>query len=131
MTRDDIEITLPNSVIASSKIVNESGGPEEIERVRITLTVSYGSDIDEIKELLIAIAKNNSNVMDEPEPRVRFREFVESGLKLQLLFWIYKPETRGRTVDQISTDIYEKFNERNILIPYPTMKVILPKQEMD
>ena len=130
MTRDDIEITLPNSVIASSKIVNESGGPEEIERVRITLTVSYGSDIDEIKELLIAIAKNNSNVMDEPEPRVRFREFSEYGLKLQLLFWIYKPEKRGRTVDQINTDIYKKFNERNILIPYPTMKVILPKQEM-
>jgi len=130
MTRDDIEITLPNSVIASSKIVNESGGPAEIERVRITLTISYGSDIDEVKELLISIAKNNSNVMDEPEPRVRFREFVESGLKLQLLFWIYKPEKRGRTVDQINTDIYKKFNERNILIPYPTMKVILPKQEM-
>ena len=129
MTRDDIEITLPNSVIASSKIVNESGGPDEIERVRITLSVSYGSDIDEVKELLISIAKNNSNVMDDPEPRVRFREFVDSGLKLQLLFWISKPEKRGRTVDQVNTDIYKKFAERNILIPYPTMKVILPKQE--
>ena len=129
MTRDDIEITLPNSVIASSKIVNESGGPDEIERIRITLSVSYGSDIDEVKELLISIVKNNSNVMDDPEPRVRFREFVDSGLKLQLLFWISKPEKRGRTVDQVNTDIYKKFAERNILIPYPTMKVILPKQE--
>ncbi|MBT4663055.1 MAG: mechanosensitive ion channel family protein, partial [Candidatus Marinimicrobia bacterium] len=36
MTRDDIEITIPNSVIAASKIVNESGGPGETERVRIT-----------------------------------------------------------------------------------------------
>ena len=44
MTRDDIEITIPNSVIAASKIVNESGGPGEIERVRITLTVAYDSD---------------------------------------------------------------------------------------
>ena len=34
MTRDDIEITIPNSVIASSKIVNESGGPGESERVK-------------------------------------------------------------------------------------------------
>ena len=92
MTRDDIEITIPNSVIASSKIVNESGGPEEIERVRITLQVSYGSDIDNVKELLTSIAKKNSNTMDAPEPRVRFREFADSGLKLQLLFWIYKPE---------------------------------------
>ncbi len=67
--------------------------------------------------------------MDDPEPRVRFREFVDSGLKLQLLFWISKPEKRGRTVNQVNTDIYKKFAERNILIPYPTMKVILPKQE--
>ena len=49
---DDIEIIIPNSVIATSKIVNESGGPEEIERVRITMLVSYKSDIDEVLSLI-------------------------------------------------------------------------------
>ena len=129
MTRDDIEITIPNSVIASSKIVNESGGPEDIERVRITLQVSYGSDIDSVKELLKKIAVENSNVMDHPEPRVRFREFADSGLKLQLLFWIYKPEIRGRTVDSVNTDIYKQFAQNKISIPFPTMNVILPERE--
>lgn len=128
MTRDDIEITIPNSVIASSKIVNESGGPEEIERVRITLQVSYGSDIDNVKDVLIKIASENSNVMDQPEPRVRFREFADSGLKLQLLFWIYKPEIRGRTVDSVNTEIYKQFAQNGISIPYPTMNVILPER---
>ncbi len=129
MTRDDIEITIPNSVIASSKIVNESGGPEEIERVRITLQVSYGSDIDRVKELLKKIAKGNPNVLENPEPRVRFREFADSGLKLQLLFWIFKPEIRGRTVDSVNTEIYKQFALNGISIPYPTMNVILPKKE--
>lgn len=128
MTRDDIEITIPNSVIASSKIVNESGGPEEIERVRITLTVAYGSDIDEVKSLLKNIALENKNVQNEPEPRVRFREFGESGIRLQLLFWIYKPEIRGRTVDKINTDIYKQFALNKITIPYPTMKVLMPEK---
>jgi small-conductance mechanosensitive channel len=128
MTRDDIEITIPNSVIASSKIVNESGGPAEIERVRITLQVAYGSDIDNVKELLKSIAVENSNVMDDPEPRVRFREFADSGLKLQLLFWIYKPEIRGRTVDEVNTEIYKQFAQNNISIPYPTMNVIIPEK---
>ena len=131
MTRDDIEITIPNSVIASSKIVNESGGPVEIERVRITLQVSYGSDIDNVKELLKSIAVESSNVMDDPEPRVRFREFADSGLKLQLLFWIYKPEIRGRTVDQVNTEIYKQFAQNNISIPYPTMNVIIPEKSGD
>ena len=127
LTRDDIEITIPNSVIAASKIVNESGGPEDIERVRITLLVAYGSDIDEVKGLLTSIALENKNVQKEPSPRVRFREFAESGIKLQLLFWIYKPEIRGRTVDKINTDIYKSFAKNNISIPYPTMRVVMPK----
>ena len=131
MTRDDIEITIPNSVIASSKIVNESGGPEEIERVRITLQIAYGSDIDKVKELLKSIAVENSNVMDDPEPRVRFREFADSGLKLQLLFWIYKPEIRGRTVDSVNTEIYKQLAQKGISIPYPTMNVIIPEKAGD
>ena len=126
LTRDDIEITIPNSVIASSKIVNESGGPEDIERVRITLMIAYGSDIDEVKDLLKSIALKSDNVQNEPEPRVRFREFAESGIKLQLLFWIYKPEKRGRTVDAINTEIYKRFKENQITIPYPTMRVLMP-----
>ena len=127
MTRDDIEITIPNSVIASSKIVNESGGPEDIERVRINIVVAYGSDIDEVKDVLKEIALNNSNVLKEPEPRVRFRKFSSSGLKLQLLFWIFKPAIRGRTVDEINTDIYKTFSKRNIIIPYPTVNLITNK----
>ncbi|MDG2398710.1 MAG: mechanosensitive ion channel family protein [Candidatus Marinimicrobia bacterium] len=128
MTRDDIEITIPNSVIAASKIVNESGGPGEKERVRITLHVAYESDIDEVKALLISIALGNKNVLKTPEPRVRFREFADHGLKLQLLFWIHKPEIRGRTVDAVNTEIYKQFSQNNISIPYPTMKVILPQE---
>ena len=128
MTRDDIEITIPNSVIAASKIVNESGGPGETERVRITLHVAYESDIDDVKALLISIALGNENVLKAPEPRVRFREFAESGIELQLLFWIYKPEIRGRTVDAVNTEIYKQFSQNNISIPYPTMKVILPRE---
>ena len=125
MTRDDIEITIPNSVIAASKIVNESGGPEDIERVRITIHIAYGSDIDSVKTLLNAIALKNENVQNEPAPRVRFREFAKYGIKLQLLFWIHKPEIRGRTVDAVNTDIYKEFLEKGISIPYPTMKVLM------
>ena len=128
MTRDDIEITIPNSVIAASKIVNESGGPGEMERVRITLTVSYGSNLEDVRSLLIDTAKRESNVLKDPEPRVRFREFVDHGLKLQLLFWIQNPEVRGRTVDAVNSEIYKKISDNNISIPYPTMNVHLSRE---
>ena len=128
MTRDDIEITIPNSVIAASKIVNESGGPGETERVRVNIQVAYKTDIEKVKTILVNIAKKNENVLKLPEPRVRFREFADHGLRLQLLFWIHKPEIRGRTVDSVNTEIYKTFEEHNILIPFPTMNVLMPKE---
>ena len=72
MTRDDIEITVPNSIIANSKIINESGGPNEHERIRINVTISYNTDIEKVKLLLLDIARNSTNVCNSPEPRVRF-----------------------------------------------------------
>ena len=126
MTRDDIEITIPNSVIATSKIVNESGGPQEKERVRITLLIAYGSNIDNAKKVLTDIADKNKNVLIDPKPRVRFREFADHGIRIQLLFWIEKPEIRGRTVDAVNTEIYKEFSRHNITIPYPRMEVLLP-----
>jgi len=119
MTRDDIEITLPNSLIANSKIVNESGGPLERERVRITLSVAYGSDIDQVRSILMDIAQNNENVCTKPEPRMRFRSFGDSGLNIQLLFWIEKPEDKGRITDELNTAIYKRFNKDRIEIPFP------------
>ena len=119
MTRDDIEITIPNSVIANSKIINESGGPNEQERVRITVSVSYSADIDQVKETLSDIACSSDNVCSKPEPRVRFRQLAEYGLTFQLLFWIEKPEMRGRVIDEINSLILYKFRELNIEIPYP------------
>lgn len=127
MTRDDIEITIPNSVIASSKIVNESGGPGESERVRISFQIAYGTDIEYAKEILVKLALENDDVLKQPLPRVRFREFSEYGLKLQLLFWIQKPETRGKAVDAINTKIYKEFSKENISIPYPKMEILMPK----
>ena len=123
MTRDDIEITIPNSVIANAKIVNESGGPYENERVRLSVGVAYGSDIDLVSKLLISIAESSDLVSKKFKPRVRFRNFGESSLNFQLLFWIEKPEARGRSIDALNSAIYKEFHKNNIEIPFPQRTV--------
>ena len=130
ITRDDIEITIPNSVIANSKIINESGGPYEKERIRITVDVAYGTDIDYAKELILKIGLNDKDICQDPAPRVRFREFGESGLRLQFLGWIEKPELRGRVIDKLSTSIYKDFNNNNIEIPFPQRTIHIKKTEV-
>jgi MscS family membrane protein len=118
MTRDDVEVTVPNSVMGNTKIINESGGPHEKYRIRVAVGVAYGSDIDQVREVLIDIALHDEDVCAEPEPRVRFRSFGNSGLDFELLCWIDQPMLRGRVLDKLNSKVYKRFIEAGIEIPY-------------
>jgi len=117
-TRDDIEITVPNSVMGNTKIINESGGPHEKFRIRVAVGVAYGSDIDKVRDILMDIALKDESVCEDPEPRVRFRTFGASSLDFELLCWIEQPVLRGRVLDALNCQVYKRFIEENIEIPY-------------
>jgi small-conductance mechanosensitive channel len=125
-TRDDIQITVPNSIIANTKIINESA-PVQNFRVRIPVSVAYGSDIDLVDKLLLDIATGNENVLLSPVPRVRFREFGESSLNFELLCWAKEPAVRGLIIHQLNCTIYKKFNEAGVKIPFPQRDLHLYK----
>jgi len=118
MTRDDIEVTVPNSVMGNTMIINESGGPAERFRIRVAVGVAYGSDIDRVREVLMDIALTDEAVCVDPEPRVRFRTFGASGLDFELLCWIDQPVLRGRIIDALNCKVYKRFIEEKIEIPY-------------
>jgi small-conductance mechanosensitive channel len=118
LTRDDIEITIPNAVIANAKIINESGGPRRKIRLRIAVSVSYESDVDQVTDVLSAIAVSNQSVIQIPEPRVRLRGFGSSSLDFELLCWIENPENRGLVSHELYMTIFKIFNENDIVIPF-------------
>lgn len=118
LTRDDVEVTIPNSVMGNTKIINESGGPNEKYRIRIAVGVAYGSDIDLVRTILTEIAIANDAICIDPEPRVRFRAFGASSLDFELLGWIDQPVLKGRVIDLINCQIYKRFLEEKIEIPY-------------
>ncbi|NOY66628.1 MAG: mechanosensitive ion channel family protein [Gammaproteobacteria bacterium] len=125
ITRDDVEITIPNAIMGNTRIINESGGPHEKYRIRVSISVAYGSDIDQVKALLMEIATSEPQVCANPEPRVRFRMFGDSGLSIDLLCWVENPELRGRVLDTLNTVIYKRFNTENIEIPYSKQDIYI------
>ena len=125
LTRDDIEVTVPNGIMGNTKIINETGGPHKKERIRIKITCAYGSDIDHVKKVLFEAALHVDGVCADPEPRVRFRAFGTSGLELELLGWIEEPVLRGRVTDALNTEVYRRFNEEKIEIPYMKQDVYI------
>ena len=119
LTRDDVEVTVPNGVIANAKVVNESGGPWQKRRVAVTVGVAYGSDVKQVSELLMKSAERVDWIASDPPPRVRFTEMGDSALVFRVLGWIREPELRGRAIDALNTAIYEDLNAAGIKIPFP------------
>ena len=78
---------------------------------------------------MLNVALSCNEVCDVPNPRVRFRKFGDSGLNIQLLCWIEKPELRGRVIDKLSVSIYNIFSKENIEIPFPQRTIHLKKTD--
>ncbi len=129
LTRDDVMVTIPNSILANSKIVNESA-PEPKFRIKIPVGVAYGSDLDQVEELLLGVAKSSSDIVSSPAPRVRVRAMADSSINMDLMVWVKDPRDRGMQIHLFLKNIYTVFNDNNVSIPFPQMDVHLEKQSI-
>lgn len=125
LTRDDVEITIPNAIIANSKIINESGGPSPRHRIRVRIGAAYGSDVDQVIAALEQVAKDHPQISREPSARVRLRNFGDSSLDFELLCWIEHPSQRGLIIHELNIAIYKQFHRDGIEIPYPKRDLYL------
>ena len=118
LTRDEVLITVPNSVLNSAKIVNRSA-PQHRKRIRVPIGVAYGTDIDDFEDLVVDIALAENLALDSPKPRMRFRRFGDSALEYELLCWVNNPTKEARARHFLNREIYKRLNEAGIEIPYP------------
>jgi len=123
LTRDDVEITVPNSAMANAMVYNESGGKWTKFRIRLKIGVAYGSDVDQVVEVLEKIAKDHERVCDTPTPRVRMRGFGDSSLDFELLCWVNQPSERGLVSHELYMKVYKAFSKNGIEIPFPQRDV--------
>ncbi len=125
LTRDDVEVSIPNGVMGATKIVNEAGGPPRRYRIGTAVGVAYGSDIDEVVAVLTSVAESHPKTLSVPEPKVRFRAFGDSSLDFQLLCWIERPVDRGQVLHELNSEIYRRFAAHGIRIPFPQQDLYL------
>ncbi|HHL33779.1 MAG TPA: mechanosensitive ion channel family protein, partial [Desulfobulbaceae bacterium] len=127
-TRDDILITIPNSIMSTTKIINQSA-PEPRYRIRLDVGVAYGSDLRLVEKTLLGVAEQNHALAEKPLPRVRVRNFGDSAINFQLLVWVQDPRHRGRETHNLLKMIHSAFQERNIEIPYPKRDIYLQPEK--
>lgn len=118
MTVDNVVIIVPNSKFVENNVINWSIEDSRV-RIHCPVGIGYGSDVAKVKEVLINVAKDNPDVLEFPEPEVRFKSFGDSSLDFDLLIWTDEPKKQFLLTSNINFAIDEAFRKADIRIPFP------------
>lgn len=125
-TLDNQLLVIPNSDLCNTILINQAF-PDVRAKGRINIGVAYGSDVERVKEILVATALEVEDVLADPAPESYFVAFGDSALSMSLFFWVEEYGKLFATTDKINSLILRRFNEIGIEIPFPTRTVIMEK----
>jgi len=119
VTNDNISVIVPNSEFISSTVVNWSHTDRNV-RFNIPVGVSYNADPEKVKKILLDVADKEEGVLKSPKPDVLFDEFADSSLNFRLRIWTSTYiTTPGVLKSKLYFEIFKKFKENDIQIPFP------------
>ncbi|AVI51969.1 mechanosensitive ion channel protein MscS [Pukyongia salina] len=127
LNTDDISVIIPNSLITTNKVINWSHQNDKT-RFRIDVGVAYGSDVDQVIQIMEESAFEHPDVYDRELTEGRLMGFGSSSLDFQLLFFSKNIFRIGSVKSDIRRILVRKFNENNIVIAFPQLDVHLKKE---
>ncbi|MHA6289374.1 mechanosensitive ion channel family protein [Maricaulis sp. CAU 1757] len=124
-TRDGHEHLIPNEYFITEKVINWSFS-EPTVRVKRTIGISYGSDVNKARELAIEAAEGVARVVSTPKPICHLMEFGDNSVNLELRFWIRDPEAGVNNVtSEVLLAVWDSYHEHGIEFPFPQRDVHL------
>ncbi len=119
-TPDNKVITIPNGTLTNSVIENYSVSKER--RVDVLFTTGYDSDIEKVKEILLAEAEKHEKILSEPAPFARLTNHGDSALEYTMRVWCKAEDYWSVKFDLIES-VKKEFDKNGIEIPYPQMDI--------
>jgi small-conductance mechanosensitive channel len=121
-TFDRADVIVPNSELISQQVTNWMLS-DPFGRVVVPVGVSYDSDPDQVREVLLKVANAHPLVLNGhpvlASPRVLFRRFGDSSLDFELRCFISQIDERLTTISELNFEIFRAFRHEGIEIPFP------------
>lgn len=118
-TFDNEIIFVPNSLLSNNMITNLSRG--DIRRTDVSVGVSYGTDVEKVRKILIKLLQKNEKIIQEKTPEIFVSSLADSSVVLTLRYW-----TKYTDALAVKSELLEKvYNE------LPKNKIDFPFQQFD
>ncbi len=120
-----VEAIIPNDMLISTTVLNHSYSDRKV-RLTVKVQVGYATDVEKLLPDLVAIARRNPRVLSDPQPNALLVAFADSGIDLEIGFWIQDPEQgTGDVRSAVSLAILSELRARGVEIPFPQRQVTL------
>lgn len=118
-TNDNVVIIIPNSEFINNRVINWTGNDRQV-RFSLPVGVSYDSDPEQVRQLLLQVAACHRDILAEPAPDVLFNGFGENSLNFELRIWtVSRVQTPGVLKSELYFHIFQVLRDNRIEIPFP------------
>lgn len=128
-TGDNKTVYIPNGPLSTGSIINNNSLDGTL-RTEITVNVNYGSNVEEVKEILLQTAKKHPKVLMDPEPFARMSKINPTFLEFVFRVWAKKADLAEVNHD-LSEAIYNKLFEKGMISAEQRLSVSLTKNNTD
>jgi small-conductance mechanosensitive channel len=119
ISRNGTEHLIPNENLVTSEVINWSYSNNLI-RLEIPVGVSYGSDLEKARDLMLEAAAASPRVLKDPQPACYLLGFGDSSVNLELRAWLNDPQNGiGSVKSDLLWGIWRRFHEHDIELPFP------------
>lgn len=121
-------VTIPNSKITNSTVINKTAEPNS--RLDVGIGVDYDTDMNKALILCKEILEEEEEILEKPEPSIVIDEFADSSINLTIRFWVNRQDLKEREISlpgmksDLRKKLLEKFRIEGIEIPFPHVEVI-------
>ena len=121
-----VESLIPNEALVGGTVQNETYSDTSV-RYTLPVQISYGDDPELAISLLEKLAREHPDVAADPLPQAYLVLFADSGINLELLFWVSNPDlvNVSRVRSEINLGLLKAFAAAGISIPFPQRELRL------
>ncbi|MDR0688759.1 MAG: mechanosensitive ion channel family protein [Spirochaetaceae bacterium] len=121
-TYDNLFVRIPNETIIKSNLTTITRFP--IRRLDLAFSVAYKEDLERVRDLLFALARENIYALDNPAPFFGIDKFDSSGIAIIFCLWFEKSNF-WNLKNSIIISIKESFAKKSIEIPYQKIDITI------
>ena len=123
-TTDNKTISIPNSAVLASQIVNYS--TSGTRRVEVTVSASYETPIETVKAALLEAAKLDTVINVPAEPFAAVSGYGESAINYILRVWT-TADDYWNTFFALNENVKQEFDRAGVKMTYPHLNVHIDK----